>query len=64
VELEVGATDEDGVFAYEWYFGDLSRAKGAHVVHDYTAPGTYEIVACTTDGVGTTSWLSIPVTVP
>jgi len=64
IELEASATDEDGVLGYEWHFGDVSRAWGAHAVHHYTAPGTYEIIIYATDKTGNTSWQSIPVTVP
>jgi len=64
VEFEAGATDDDGILAYEWYFGDLSRANGARVEHEYSASGTYEIIVYVTDGIGNTSWKAIPVTVP
>ena len=64
LQFEATATDADGVLAYEWYFGDLRRAKGAIVSHTYNAAGTYDVIAYVTDNTGNTSWRSIPVTVP
>ncbi|MDP8222084.1 MAG: ADP-ribosylglycohydrolase family protein [Candidatus Lernaella stagnicola] len=64
VELEADATDADGVLAYEWHFGDLSRAKGAQVEHEYASAGTYEVIAYVTDWAGNTSWQAISVTIP
>jgi len=64
VELQATATDAaDGIGAYEWYFGDLQRANGSSVSHTYAAPGSHEIIVYVTDGVGNTSWQTLPVTV-
>jgi ADP-ribosylglycohydrolase len=64
VTFEAEATDADGILAYEWYFGDLSRAKGEHVEHTYRAAGSYEVIVYVADGIGNTSWQAIPIIVP
>jgi ADP-ribosylglycohydrolase/PKD domain len=64
VELQATATDADGIAGYEWYFGDLNRAKGDAVSHTYAATGEYEVIVYTTDSIGNTSWELMTVTVP
>ncbi len=63
VHFEASAMDADGIADYEWYFGDLTRAKGAQVQHTYKASGSYEVIAYVTDGIGNTSWRMIPVNI-
>lgn len=64
VRCEANASDADGILDYEWYFGDLRRARGAAVEHAYAAPGTYEIIVIVADGIGNTAWQSLSVAVP
>lgn len=64
VEFSAGATDDDGIVAYEWYFGDLTRSAEPHPTHLYAQPGTYDVVAYASDSTGNTSWQQISVTVP
>ena len=64
VNLKAEATDADGVLAYDWSFGDLSRGQGQQVTHQYATTGTYEILVFAADAIGNTSWKAIEVTVP
>jgi len=65
VELEARPEDTTGgALTYEWYFGDLGRAKGARVAHTYAAPGAYEILVCGSDASGTSAWRRLGVSVP
>ena len=64
VNVEASATDEDGIAGYAWSFGDLGRAAEPTATHAYGAPGTYEVTAWATDGIGNTAWQVLTVTVP
>lgn len=64
VHCTASATDADGILDYEWYFGDLQRARGASVAHTYAASGEYEIVVIVADQIGNTAWQALSVTVP
>jgi len=64
VEFTATATDADGIAEFEWYFGDLSRAAGPEVVHEFATRGTYEAIAYVADPIGNTSWQILAVTVP
>ncbi len=63
VQVRATATDDDGVAAYQWFFGDLTFARGADHVHTYRAAGTYELVAYVADTTGNTTCQVITVTV-
>lgn len=48
-----GSVDPDGtIAAYDWDFGDGSRASGARPVHAYAAAGLYTVTLVVTDNVG------------
>lgn len=64
VELEARPDGAGGTLAYEWYFGDLGRAKGARVAHAYAAAGAYEVLVCGSDVSGTSAWRRLSVSVP
>lgn len=58
------ATDQDGTIKeYQWFFGDLTFASGAKQLHRYPSPGTYYAVCYTTDDVGNTAYIEIPISV-
>ena len=61
VTLTADASDPDGIFGYQWYFGDLSYAAGAQVSHTYRADGTYEVIGYVADKNGNTTWKSLQV---
>jgi ADP-ribosylglycohydrolase len=63
VKLSASATDEDGVQAYQWFFGDLSSANGPSVSHTYRQGGTYDAVCYVTDNTGNTAWQIVRVTI-
>jgi hypothetical protein len=63
VSFSAVASDSDGIEEYEWYFGDLSRAKGGAVTHTYPAPGTYEVTVFVADKTGNASFVSMNVTI-
>jgi hypothetical protein len=64
VRVAAIATDDDGIKAYQWFFGDLTFASGADQTHTYRAAGTYELIAYVTDAIGNTTCKVIEVTVP
>ena len=48
-----GSADPDGtIAAYDWDFGDGSRASGARPMHAYAAAGLYTVTLVVTDNVG------------
>jgi PKD repeat protein len=63
VKFSASASDDDGIKAYQWYFGDLSYADGPDVAHTYRQDGTYDVICYVTDGTGNTAWQVIRVTV-
>jgi len=64
VRVTASATDDDGVQAYQWFFGDLTFASGAEQIHTYRAAGTYQLIAYVADAAGNTTFKVIEVTVP
>jgi len=63
IRVSAGATDEDGIAAFQWFFGDLTYATGAEQVHTYRETGRYEVVAYVSDAIGNTSFEVITVTI-
>jgi len=63
VDLSASAEDDDGIAAYQWFFGDLSFADGTAVRHTYPREGSYEVTAYAADTTGNTSWKTLSVTV-
>jgi chitodextrinase len=63
VEFSASASDDDGIKAYQWYFGDLSYADGPNVSHTYRQDGDYEAICYVTDNTGNTAWKVVRVTV-
>ena len=63
VKFSASASDDDGIKAYQWYFGDLSYADGTDVVHTYRQGGTYDAICYVTDDTGNTAWKVVRVTV-
>lgn len=67
VALEASAADNDGIKAYQWFFGDLSYSpasmKSATVTHTYRRPGSYLAICYVTDRIGNTSWKAVQVIV-
>ena len=63
VTFDATATDADGVAAYEWSFGDLTRTNGASVTHTYLQDGYYQATSWVTDGIGNTTWRLVDVMV-
>jgi PKD repeat protein len=58
------AEDPDGeIDVWDWDFGDGSRASGADVSHDYTAPGRYFPALTVTDNEGVQSTFVEEITV-
>ncbi len=59
-----GSSDDNGIFSYEWDFGDGSTGTGVAPSHSYTAPGTYLVTLTVTDHVGqqTTTTFTVEVT--
>ncbi|MFB6106234.1 MAG: NosD domain-containing protein [Halobacteriaceae archaeon] len=49
------STDDVGIAAYVWDFGDGSNATGALVDHAFDAAGTYAVTLTVTDTYGTTA---------
>ncbi|MCC5840436.1 MAG: PKD domain-containing protein [Opitutales bacterium] len=46
------STAPDGLVAYEWDFGDGTKATGAVVAHEYTEPGLYAVTLRVEDAAG------------
>ena len=67
VKLSAEATDDDGIAAYQWFFGDLQYSaaslQSATISHTYRLPGRYEVTCYVTDNTGNTSWTMVPVQV-
>jgi serine protease len=61
-----GSTDDHGVAAYAWNFGDASSGNGASVSHSYGAAGSYSVTLTVTDTVSQTNATSktVAVTAP
>ncbi len=59
--FDAEAADEDGVAAYQWFFGDLTFDDGAQHTHTYQEDGIYNAVCYTTDGIGNTAWKLVKV---
>lgn len=49
------STDDKGIAAYSWNFGDSSTGNGATVSHSYAAAGTYSVTLTVTDTIGQTN---------
>ena len=50
-----GSTDDGGIVAFAWEFGDGATGTGSIATHSYSAANTYDVVLTVTDGVGGTS---------
>jgi PGF-CTERM protein len=46
------ATDDTGIAAYQWEFGDDATATGERVAHTFAGNGTYEVTLEVVDGGG------------
>jgi len=57
------STDDQGIAAYAWNFGDGSGGNGATVSHSYAAGGTYSVTLTVTDTVSQAHASSQSVTV-
>lgn len=57
------STDDGGIVAYAWAFGDGATATGETATHAYAAAGTYTVELTVTDAHGLTSTSSAEVTV-
>ncbi|MEQ1439120.1 S8 family serine peptidase [Fontimonas sp. SYSU GA230001] len=60
------STDDKGIAAYGWTFGDSTGGSGATVAHSYAAGGIYTVTLTVTDTVGQTasSTQTVSVTAP
>jgi hypothetical protein len=63
VRFRASASDDDGIQAHQWYFGDLSYADGPNVSHTYRQDGTYDAICYVTDNTGNTAWELVRITV-
>jgi serine protease len=57
------STDDNGVSAYAWNFGDGSTATGATASHTFAAGGTYTVTLTVTDTGSQTGSSALPVAV-
>ncbi len=57
------STDDHGIAAYAWTFGDGSSGSGATVAHTYAAGGSYSVTLTVTDTTSQTGSSSQTVTV-
>lgn len=57
------SSDDHGIAAYSWNFGDGSSGNGAAVTHVYSADGSYTVTLTVTDTVSQTDSSSDTVTV-
>lgn len=53
-----GSTDDVGIAAYRWTFGDGATGRGATPSHTYAASGVYQVTLTVTDGGGLTNALT------
>ena len=58
-----GSTDDVGIVAYAWAFGDGGTETGATPTHTYTAAGSFVAQLTVTDALGRTSSTTRPVVV-
>lgn len=58
-----GSTDDHGISAYAWTFGDGSAGTGATTAHAYGVAGTYTVGLTATDTAGQSNSVSHAVTV-
>lgn len=58
-----GSTDDVGVVAYRWSFGDGGEAEGETVEHVYSAPGSYTVALTVQDLYGNVGEAAITLTV-
>jgi len=58
-----GSSDDHGIAAYAWNFGDSTSGTGATVSHAYGAAGTYGVTLTVTDTAGQTDAETKSVTV-
>jgi ADP-ribosylglycohydrolase len=63
VTFSATAADADGIAAFEWSFGDLTRAGGASATHTYLQDGYYQVTCYVTDRTGNTSWTRLDVAI-
>ncbi|WP_054560637.1 PKD domain-containing protein, partial [Croceitalea dokdonensis] len=57
------STDDNGITAYLWDFGDGSTANTSDTEHTYTQPGTYTASLTVTDAEGLSDFQQITITV-
>lgn len=57
------SSDDNGIAAYSWSFGDGTSGNGANISHSYSADGTYNVTLTVTDTVSQTDSSSDSVTV-
>jgi len=58
-----GSSDDHGIAAYSWTFGDGSGGNGASLSHAYAAAGSYSVRLTVTDSVGQSNTRTQTVTV-
>lgn len=56
------SSDDKGVAAHNWQFGDGATATGSVVTHTYTTPGSYAAVLTVTDSTGQVHSRSVDIT--
>jgi hypothetical protein len=64
ITLSATAADSDGIYGYQWFFGDMTFTKGADVLHTYRLPGTYSVICYVADNIGNTSYRVLTLDVP
>ena len=58
-----GSTDDGGIVARSWNFGDGGSSTAQNPTHSYTVPGTYTVSLTVTDGAGLRDDVAKPITV-